>query len=184
MIHFTKGVQIVYLCAFFFSLFLTLPKVAYDPIIDFYRLKKQYSWLTPEIYYSLYQENLRYDNVSIDLGCALIQSESGDYCRNNVYCMKNVVSYAGAHGLMQIMPVHHKGARSDLFNTQLNIYYGMGYLSKCITLARGDKREALRFYNAGPASSRKKYKNWWYVNAILKNKLISLLIPNEYLFIY
>ena len=170
-----------YLVIILFSATLMFPGIGYDPIIDYYRLKEHYSWLTPEIYYPIYNETKKYANVSMDDMCALIQLESGDYCRNNTECMKVVRSYAGAIGLCQIIPsFHHKGNRNDLENPALNIMYGTRYYAWCLQYMKGNKKEALRCYNAGPASNPKTYKGQRYVRGILKHSKESPKIYNVY----
>ena len=136
------------------------PGIGYDPIIDYYRLKQQYVWLTPEIYYPIYEEARKYENVTMDDLCAIIQYESGNYCHNKVECMKTVVSSAGATGVMQIMKIHHAGPRTDLNDPALNIKYGARFYSWCLKYTKGDKKEALRCYNAGPFSTASNYKGW------------------------
>jgi soluble lytic murein transglycosylase-like protein len=157
----------------------------YSPVIgnslgDYYRLKSFYPWLSPKVYYHIKYETSKYNHpqVNIDKICAIIQYESGGYCKNNLRKMTKVTSHAGAIGLMQIMPFHHKGPKKELKRVSLNIYYGVNYYSYCIKLAKGNEREALRFYNAGPHSSRNKYRNWHYVDSILKANYKSLMAYN------
>lgn len=171
---------------FFYSMTFIYPTLAYDPLLDYYRLKKTYVWLQPYIYYIIYQELLKYPNTIItsDDICAIIQYESGNACHNNVRCMQYVHSSAGAIGFMQIMPFHHNGPSSDLYIPEKNIYYGIRYYYYCVNLAKGNKKEALRYYNAGPKSNREKYRNWNnYVMPILYIAQRSANCVNEALYI-
>lgn len=177
----TKIKIIYFLTLMWFTSFLMFPKPEYDPIIDFYRLQSQYSWLTPEVFYIIYNELKRYDNISIDDICALIQYESGNYCRNNSECMRVVHSYAGAIGYMQIMPFHHNGPSKDLYNPSVNIMYGIRYYHWCLKYTNNNKKEALRCYNAGPASNRTLYKGWNnYVFPIIQKSNTSKMAYNKY----
>lgn len=166
----------------FFSATLMFPGIAYDPLIDYYRLKQHYTWLVPEVYYCIYNEaNKYYPHVTMDDLCAIIQAESGSARHNNIERMKVAISSSGAIGLMQIMPFHHKGPRTDLYDPKLNIMYGARYYYWCLKYSKGDAREALRCYNAGPASSRRAYRGWGhYVAPIINNSKISVLIYNSY----
>lgn len=159
------------------------PGIGYDPIIDYYRLKQQYVWLTPDVYYPIYEEARKYPNVTMDDVCALIQYESGNYCHNRIECMKTVVSYAGAIGLMQIIQKYHykNGNRKDLEIPSINIRIGTKYYSICLALAKGNKKEALRFYNAGPVSNVANYRGWaGYVNPIIYTSKKSETIYNQH----
>lgn len=95
---------------------------------------------------------LKYDNLDINLLCAMITHESAR--RWN----PKAVSHAGALGLMQIMPKTGKGVarsagiewttpRKVLFDPILNIKLGARYLSRLI--AAYDLEAALAAYNGG-----------------------------------
>lgn len=172
----------IYLILILYAATLMFPGIAYDPVIDYYRLKQHYKWLVPEVYYPIYNEaNKYYPDITMDDICAIIQAESGSARHNNIERMKVAISSSGAIGLMQIMPFHHRGPRTDLYNPTLNIMYGVRYYYWCLKYCRGNKREALRCYNAGPASRRERYRGYAnYVTPILRNSDISEDIYNEH----
>lgn len=160
---------------------LMFPSVDNDTLLDWYRLKKVYTWLDADTYYTITQELSKYPNLTVDEICALVQYESGNYCNNNLECMKKVRSYAGAIGLLQVMPFHHKGPAYELTNTKLNLMYGIRYYYWCLQYAKGDKSQALRYYNAGPFSSASTYKGWnSYVRPILATTKKSSHLSNDY----
>lgn len=74
------------------------------------------------------------------------------------------VSHVGAMGLMQVMPatgtwlMQRKGEKigrtSNLFDPELNIQLGTGYLAELIQMF-GTREKALVAYNAGPGGARK-----------------------------
>jgi soluble lytic murein transglycosylase-like protein len=139
--------------------------------IKFLNYKKQYPWLNVEIYeiilyYCRYWEK----NYKIDekLVFALIQHESGSYCRNDLSKMTRVISRSGAIGICQIMPFHAKNP-NDLCNPNFNIKKGIWYLSLCMKKSNGNIRNACRMYNAGLNNKIWKYKNWAYINRIEKD---------------
>jgi len=171
----------IYITIILYSATLMNPEVAFDPLIDFYRLKQQYIWLNSQIYYFIYEAIQKYPNITQDDLCSIIQYESGNYCNNNLECMKKVRSYAGAIGIMQIMPFHCKGLKQDLYDPKINIMYGARYYNWCLQYAKGNKSQALRYYNAGPFSSASTYKGWKkYVLAIMKSSEQSAVLFNEY----
>ena len=98
-----------------------------DDIIEFYAKKRRLD------------KNLVY---------AVIKVESG----GNPYA----VSSAGARGLMQLMPgtAREMGVK-DIFDPAENIAGGTQYLSKLLTLYKGDTSMALAGYNAGPGNVKK-----------------------------
>ncbi len=80
-----------------------------------------------------------------------------------------VISWAGAVGLMQIMPATGKSiaaelgvadfAVDDLKDYRTNVRFGIYYLSGLMTDFDGEKVYALCGYNAGPGNARKWIKN-------------------------
>lgn len=69
----------------------------------------------------------------------------------------NVVSEAGAVGIMQIMPNTGKALASELgitdyslYDMETNIHFGTYYLSKLLDKYENDQHQALTAYNRGP----------------------------------
>ena len=98
--------------------------------------------------------SLNYPNLTVDLICGLITQESG--------WKSNIVSHAGAIGLMQIMPAtgaylagtyDEDFATSNLFNAETNIRYGCKFLSQLID-SYGSVSAALAHYNGGGNQAR------------------------------
>jgi len=130
----------------------------------------------------IYEMSIKYENLDIDLICATITHETALTWR------PDIVSPAGALGLMQIMPYtgaflsKHEGiewtdARKVLFDPVRNIRMGCRYLSMLIEMYNVDG--GLAAYNGGErraakwlASGRKDYvlyeETRAYVPAILK----------------
>ena len=55
-----------------------------------------------------------------------------------------------------------------LKNPLNNIKYGIAYLKVCFEKANGNLSETARYYNQGTGGKYKDYRNWVYVNRILK----------------
>lgn len=100
----------------------------------------------------IYEMSIKYPNLDVDLICATISHESAYTWRTDV------VSPAGAMGLMQIMPatgiflaeaegIQWTDSRSILFNPIYNIRLGCRYLSTLISLY--DVDGGLAAYNGG-----------------------------------
>lgn len=134
---------------------------------EYIKLSKQYKWINHFVY-DIISENARNYNLDKKLICALIQEESGTYCNNNLRKMKKVISYAGAIGIMQVMPFHFDNPTKGKV-LRFNIAKGCWYVKKSLQKAKGNIREACRFYNAGLNSVRKEYKGWAYVYRIERN---------------
>jgi soluble lytic murein transglycosylase len=106
-----------------------------------------------EIANEIYEMSLKYTNLNIDLICATITQESGKTWN------PQVVSPAGALGLMQVMPatgmyvaqyetITWTSAENVLFNPIYNIRIGCRYLSSLIDFF-DDTEAALAAYNGG-----------------------------------
>ena len=100
----------------------------------------------------IYNLSLRYDNLSIDLLCAVITHETGGTWN------PRVVSPAGAMGLMQVMPstgryvaqmegIHWTSAEDVLFDPIKNLRIGARYLSDLVS--EYGLEGALAAYNGG-----------------------------------
>ncbi len=101
----------------------------------------------------IYRMSVKYENLDVDLICATITHESALTWR------KNVISPAGAMGLMQIMPptgiflsenegIKWTQAEEILYNPIYNIRLGCRYLSSLIEMYQLDG--GLAAYNGGP----------------------------------
>lgn len=134
---------------------------------EFYKLQQKYTWLDFSTYRIILQNSIRY-TIEPAYVCAVIQYESGDYCANNLPDMIKVISWAGARGIMQVMPFH-SDTPDELLTAKGCIKKGCWYLSKCLKKGKGNIREAARMYNAGLFNIRSNYKNWAYVNRIEKS---------------
>lgn len=151
----TKKSRLYYLTMIWYCATLMFPVFSYEPFLDYERLRSFYAKMTPVMFNTVYGQTRKY-GVSLDDFCALINMESN--------WNPTAISVAGARGLCQIMPFHHKGNASDLYNIELNVEYGVKYYRWCLTYAKGDKKKALVYYNAGPMC--KNYSNWGYVSNI------------------
>ncbi|MBI3975627.1 MAG: transglycosylase SLT domain-containing protein [Armatimonadetes bacterium] len=65
------------------------------------------------------------------------------------------VSFAGAVGLMQLLPQTAKTSPQQLFDAEVNIRSGAAYLGRLFRIFDGDVTLALAAYNAGPAAARR-----------------------------
>lgn len=75
-------------------------------------------------------------------------------CESNF--QQDVVSHAGACGLMQLMPgTAAEMGVTDIFDPAQNIAGGTQYLHKMLEIFNGDVRLALAGYNAGPEAVRR-----------------------------
>ena len=126
---------------------------------DYQRLNGRYSWLNKRLYNHIRISSAEF-RVPAELICAVIQHESRG--RN----IRSRMNHDGTrdYGYMQVNSVH--GRASDLYNYKYNIKFGTWYLSKCLKKSRGNIRNACRYYNAGINSSKRKYKNWKYIDRI------------------
>lgn len=110
--------------------------------------------------------------------CAIINKESYHRIwRPTLKKMQYAKSKSNARGLMQVMAFHYRGNPNDIYNIDLNLKLGIGYLKYCLKKARGNKAEASRMYHAGTNSNRRKYKYWkTYVKPIYNNYKKSVLL--------
>jgi len=131
---------------------------------EFKDWKNYYIWLNIEVYSTIEYFSYKY-RINKSLVLAVIQQESGSYCDNKLEKMIKVRSYAGAIGIMQIMPFHVEDFK-QLYDYRTNIEKGIWYLSKCLKKSKYNIVEACRMYNAGLNSKRWKYRNWAYTKRI------------------
>jgi len=126
-------------------------------------LKKQYKWMTDDLYFyvDLYS-SIPKNKLDKDFVFAIIDAESEG--------SRLATSCVGAISYMQVMPLHYPDNPNALYNPALNIKAGCWFLSYCMRLSKGDMIEALKNYNAGPASS---YYNMPYIKKIMHNYMIS-----------
>ena len=91
-------------------------------------------------------------HVNPNVIAVVIQIES---CGN-----PNVISSAGALGLMQVMPFHfHNG--ENMLNPDTNVRRGMSVFYECLTQFAGwDLGMALACYNGGPSVTQRAYNTW------------------------
>ena len=137
--------------------------------LEYLDCKLYYKWLTKDVYNTIiYYCNYWSKIYKVDKNMifALIQNESGDFCRNNIEKMIKVKSRSGALGICQIMPFHSPKNPKKLYDYKFNIKKGIWYFSLCMKKAKGDIKEAARFYNQGINGKKWKYKNWAYTNRI------------------
>jgi len=140
---------------------MLLPGFVDDGYGDYLKLRKYYGAKFTYTIYLAVQCGFNEFGIPKEEIAALMKSES-DFNPRAVSCV-------GARGLCQVMPYNGPANTEDLFDPFVNVHYGMKYYKYCLTIAKGNRTEALRFYNAGPASIRANYKNWSYVNAIKSN---------------
>ena len=150
-------------------------------IIDQYNAKMP-SGQKYEIANEIYNMSIKYENLDVDLICATITHESAGTWS------PEIVSQAGAMGLMQIMPttgmfvavyedVTWTSAEDVLFNPIYNIRIGSRYLSSLVSLYdvdgglaayNGGERRASMWLVSGKADGVLHKETAKYVPAIMK----------------
>ncbi|MBU4381160.1 peptidoglycan DD-metalloendopeptidase family protein [Candidatus Parcubacteria bacterium] len=70
-------------------------------------------------------------------------------------------SWAGAQGLVQVMPFNFTANETDHFDPATNLEAGARVFASCLRLAGGDFRLAGACYNAGPRILRMNLANWF-----------------------
>lgn len=118
---------------------------------------KQYPLLKEELFDIIFEES-RYASFDYKLALAIADAES-DF-------NPKVVSYAGAVGVMQVMPFNYNGPTKDLFDPRTNVRAGIAEMKGHLKTARGNIVEALKNYNSGPHS---KHYNVPYIKQIVGN---------------
>jgi soluble lytic murein transglycosylase-like protein len=141
---------------------LFIAKPAFAPNLSKYDYARAYyPWMNKQ-YYTVITHIAKINNISRAEIFAIIHAESEGNTK--------AVSRCKARGLMQIMAkYHYKGKNpKDLFKPKLNITIGAKYYKWCKTFSKGNMKRALIAYNAGPNCKIQRYKNWGYVNKIMK----------------
>ena len=135
-----------------------------------------------EIAQEIYNMSIKYENLNVDLICATITHESAGTWS------PEIVSQAGAMGLMQIMPttgmfvavyedITWTSAKDVLFNPIYNIRIGSRYLSSLVSLYdvdgglaayNGGERRAAMWLVSGKAEGVLHKETEEYVPAIMK----------------
>lgn len=92
--------------------------------------------------------------IPVELVLAVIEVESS--------YKADAVSVAGAKGLMQVIPEHHKPRMNrlkctDLFNPQQNVTVGMDFLAELLDTYNGNTHKALTAYNHGEKGANNKF---------------------------
>jgi soluble lytic murein transglycosylase-like protein len=141
----------------------------YEVRVDLPNKQEKYKWLDITIY-ELIQNISNKEQVDSRIIFPLIQAESNG---RNIISQKR---YNGTrdYGIMQINSCHvrNKKDAKKLLHKNINIYYGVKYLKKCLVKSDYNYMQALRMYNQGMYSNEKKYNNWKYVAKILNEGLI------------
>lgn len=132
-----------------------------DPALvpeEFWRILNPFNYRA-FIVQAIHEAGLEKTGIDPYLVAALIRHES--------LFLPNAVSPVGAVGLMQLMPSTAKDiarkrhipepSRSDLFDPETNIRFGIFYLAERIQEFKGDYFPAVCSYNAGPGAVKK----WW-----------------------
>ncbi len=115
------------------------------PLVSFFR---------PEVLY--WRDEIegwaREHHVNPNVIAIVIQIES---CGN-----PNVISSAGALGLMQVMPFHFQNGE-NMLNPDTNVARGMSVFYECLTQFAGwDLGKALACYNGGPSVTQRDRSTW------------------------
>jgi soluble lytic murein transglycosylase-like protein len=156
---------------------IATPALTYDPVVEVSKYKPYYKWLTPRIFIAIYNNSKKFD-LKIDYILGLIKEES--------HGSPSAISHSNARGLMQVIGKYHykKGNVNDLHNIELNVYLGCKYFKQQLNSTKGDLKEALRYYNAGPKSDRASYKNWNnYVYPIIKHSKYTSKLKSNWMVI-
>ena len=127
------------------------------------KILNRYSWMSKKLY-NLYQKRSKQYNVPIKLAISVIKAES------NGKVVKSRKNKNGTRdwGRFQINAVHMPNNPKKLLDDKINSKYGFWYLSLCLKKSKGYLKHAIRMYNQGLAGKEYKYKNWQYVNNVLK----------------
>lgn len=129
--------------------------------------------------YAFYFKNAARENgIEVEWIMALAQCESG--------YRKDVVSRAGATGMMQIMQATGRGyglTKDDLLNPKKNIDFGAMYYAQTLEGYKGDHIRALSAYQMGIAKENQGGYEPVYANTIMwaHNNLLGYLKSNGYM---
>lgn len=132
---------------------------------NFEAYNQKFPWLKGKKWlFSLYVKRSRQYGVPLKLALSLITYESGG---RNVISRKNR-NGTRDYGRMQINSVHMPRNPRALLNDWVNSQKGFWYLGAAMKKAHGNIYTAVRLYNQGLAGKHWKYRNWGYVNNIVK----------------
>lgn len=105
-----------------------------------------------------------YPNVDINQAATLMAIES---CGNPA-----ARSGSGATGLFQLLPQTFGRPEAELYDPDINIELGVGYLSGQLEATNGNFEAALAGYNGGPVARK------WFMGEISRNDYISFLMSH------
>ena len=134
--------------------------------VDEYKpMKNSFTWVKKDFYFHLQNTCKKY-NIDPLFALSIAQAESGG---------RNVVSKRNKNGtrdfgIFQINSVHLPKTPYQLLDYKINTNKAMSILRECLKKAKGDKRLACAYYNAGTNCNVKKYfqQRSAYPNKILK----------------
>lgn len=124
-------------------------------------LNNKFPWLS-YTYYKLIKKQSIYKKISIELGIAIIETETQG--RNVIGSQNKNGTYD--YGLAQINEVHCKNPKILLI-PEINIKFLFYYLHLCTIKSNNDLLHTIRLYNQGVNASAHTYKNWEYVAKVL-----------------
>lgn len=145
---------IIFIVTVFAPDFASVPS---DILPAYRQAEARYAWVTRSLFNTVYQESRR-AGVDHAIILAIIDAESRGKAR--------AVSPVGARGLMQIMPLWHRGDPRELHDPVYNVRLGVRIFAGYARQARGNVVKALKYYERGP---RGKGFNGEYTAKIINN---------------
>ena len=147
------------------ALVIEFPVISMGLEIDWVQYKRYYPNMAAE-HFAIVRHECLQQNVPMSDVFAIIANES----QYNDCIISKSCDYVG---LMQINRVHWNGSATDMLNLTKNVKAGVAIYKSALIKAKGDKRSAFRYYNAGEGNTPDRYKNWNYVNTIQRDILMS-----------